>query len=156
MSKNNTPATKPAATEKASTEQAGGQNPDTTAAGGGLLESGGATGAGPSTAQITAAETDAGAAAVVDAALGGTQTEFTEAATATSTPPSDAADAADNAGDAKARPKGKKYETAVDFGSLKAGHPITAADLKTYKDKTGETEFRRQLGKGNIVESKGK
>ena len=61
-------------------------------AGGGLLEAGGATGAGPSTAQITAAQTgnDAGATAVVDAALSGSKAEFTAAAEADSSTPTDA------------------------------------------------------------------
>lgn len=51
-------------------------------AGGGVIERGGATGAGPSAAQIIAADAgDEGSQAVVAAALGGTEAEFTAAAT---------------------------------------------------------------------------
>lgn len=50
-------------------------------AGGGVIEQGGATGAGPSGAQITAAEGgDEGSQAVVAAAIGGTQEELEKAA----------------------------------------------------------------------------
>jgi hypothetical protein len=62
---------------------------DAERAGGGLLEAGGAAGAGPSGAQILAAETgeDPGATAVVAAALIGSKADFTAAAEADSTPP---------------------------------------------------------------------
>lgn len=56
-------------------------------AGGGVIDNGGATGAGPSGAQINTAEagTDPGATAVVDAALSGTPEELAEANNATTT-----------------------------------------------------------------------
>lgn len=160
MSKSNTPATKPA-TEKAADndkaksaidqQQAGATNAE--AAGGGNLETGGATGAGPSGAQVLSAETDTAAAAVVDAALGGTEQQFTEAATAPATPPTTPDEAAKGNDDTKV-PRGKKFVTAVNFGGYPAGSAITAKDLGRSKDPTGQREFDKQFKKGNIVEAK--
>lgn len=41
-------------------------------------------------------------------------------------------------------------------GRIEAGTAVTAADLKSAKDPTGEREFKRQLEKGAIVPGKGR
>lgn len=41
-------------------------------------------------------------------------------------------------------------------GRLEAGTPITAKDLATAKDPTGEREFERQIAKGALVPGSGK
>lgn len=141
--KNPTPPSDPAAKAAAAAADAAGSTDAGT--GQDLLASAGAA---PSGAQIIAAENgDKGSREVVDAAVGGTQAEFQEAASKNPTPP--------GGGDEEAASTSsrKKYVAAVNIGRITAGKPIKAADLATFRDKTGKAEFDKQFARGNIREA---
>lgn len=69
-----------------------------------------------------------------------------------------AANPQDTAG--KAKPKGYVVAEGHAFhgrnGRIEAGTAVTAADLKSAKDPTGEKEFKRQIEKGALVAGKGR